>query len=667
MTMRRLVAALYCSLLVLQPALAGKLKGATRRSLQNSVILTRPPVADEPKTGAAEGKDGIPMPPSQGAEATKPPRAASAPKTATSKEKDDTEVAYDHYTWSSGEDHAMPKSVHAVVSKSLHDEYEDKMKMSSKMEEVDDHYEEPKSKETNYNRPPASASPDAKSGGNGGNGGGGNKGGGNKESGSRSVNRSDHKSNKNGGNKMRSGGGNKGGGGNKSGSGGNKEGGNKSGSSGGGKQGGGSSGDGSSYDGGSYDDMPEYRPPTQAKSSGGTKGSGGGSKQSSKGGSKSKDGSKDSSLAPPRPPGLTPEPPQPGYENPAGDPLTGVPVTRFSILYDLAEYADMPMTSDYDQVHENTYLWLYTILFQAYGDRMKNLLTDDTSNIYQQNQPVTIEYASVILFDSNDLNIPTQEELDQVVVTAFTGPNGEAYVDGIQSLPEGNPFSTITGARLVTTTPIGRTVIGSIAKRVSTAKMLPLMSLAGMFVLLAGGAAAYKSRNSSNEVGVEDKGLNAFGGDDPTVLDDYTVAMSNMSEKSGRSRQTWDLTLEVEPQENLSPITEHHIDPDLAGWSEYFDSSNGSKDSDRSNLEEHSQYSIEDFVNEAERNLLGVRIRYPGESTSPPPEDCETGVSKNEMESSTSLVPAPSSAILNAPPSSLVPAAPNAVVPHTSS
>lgn len=98
------------------------------------------------------------------------------------------------------------------------------------------------------------------------------------------------------------------------------------------------------------------------------------------------------------------------------------------------------MTTDYEAVHENTYMWLYTIMFREYGDQLRNLLTDDTSNIYEANQPVTIEYASVALFAQGDPNIPTQEELDEIVISAFTGTNGETYLDGIQSLPRTNPF-----------------------------------------------------------------------------------------------------------------------------------------------------------------------------------------------------------------------------------
>lgn len=124
----------------------------------------------------------------------------------------------------------MPKSVHAVVSKSKHDEYEAKFKNNNKGSDYSADYSDHK----NENRPPrpVSGSGDAK-------GGGGNKGG-------------------SGGNKGYKSGNNKGGGSNKSG-GSNKGGGNNKGG-GGNKGGGDKSGNGGSYDGASYDNLPEYNP-----------------------------------------------------------------------------------------------------------------------------------------------------------------------------------------------------------------------------------------------------------------------------------------------------------------------------------------------------------------------------------------------------------------------
>jgi hypothetical protein len=100
----------------------------------------------------------------------------------------------------------------------------------------------------------------------------------------------------------------------------------------------------------------------------------------------------------------------------------------------------MPVTSDYEAVHENTFLWLYTVMFRAYGDQLKNLLTDDTGNVYTEGQPVDIEYTSVALFDEGDPDIPTREQVDQLVLDAFSGSNLESYIEGVQNLPSSNPF-----------------------------------------------------------------------------------------------------------------------------------------------------------------------------------------------------------------------------------
>ena len=183
--------------------------------------------------------------------------------------------------------------------------------------------------------------------------------------------------------------------------------------------------------------------------------------------------------------------------------------------------------------------------------------------------------------------------------------------------------------------------------------MSPLMGAAAFCVLLAGGALAFKSsRSSENERkdGGMIKGFDTFTQSSATVMmvDDFTQAP--VSERSNRTRRGWKVTVE-ENQPNLSPVTEHHLDPDLAGWNEYFDSSNGSKESESDKSSgEHSQISIEDFVNEAERNLLGVRIRYPDQESRP---------------NSTAIVPAPPSSMVPVPSSSIVPAPPNSLVPAT--
>ena len=98
----------------------------------------------------------------------------------------------------------------------------------------------------------------------------------------------------------------------------------------------------------------------------------------------------------------------------------------------------MPMISHYEDVHEYTFLWLYTVMFRTFGDRMKNLLTDDTSNMF--GDPVRVEYASVALFAADDPEIPTTDDLNLLVEEAFTGDNLLFYVEGLKDLPSDNPF-----------------------------------------------------------------------------------------------------------------------------------------------------------------------------------------------------------------------------------
>jgi hypothetical protein len=177
------------------------------------------------------------------------------------------------------------------------------------------------------------------------------------------------------------------------------------------------------------------------------------------------------------------------------------------------------------------------------------------------------------------------------------------------------------------------------ASRVSTSGTLStFVGAAAIFVVLAGGAVAYSSSRSSSDVG--GKAFDSFSRADTTATDDElttSLGGSIMSEK-----RSWDLHLEGEPhnQTNLAPIAEEPMDPDLARFSEFFDAPDSPTRSTAT--EELSQYSIEDFVNEAERNLLGVRIRYPGQTM----QSNDETESEDESEMSSALVLAPPSTLL---------------------
>ena len=176
----------------------------------------------------------------------------------------------------------------------------------------------------------------------------------------------------------------------------------------------------------------------------------------------------------------------------------------------------------------------------------------------------------------------------------------------------------------------------SFVGRVSTRGIAgSLVGAAALCVMIAGGAMTYRSSRSGSDEG--GKSFDSFSRCDTVATEDELTASLGSSRIS--AKRSWDLQIEVEPenQTNLAPISEEPMDPDLAHFSEFFDSPDSPTRS--TTADELSQYSIEDFVNEAERNLLGVRIRYPGQ-TNQPNNDTDSG-SGAESDKSTGFVAVP--------------------------
>ena len=184
----------------------------------------------------------------------------------------------------------------------------------------------------------------------------------------------------------------------------------------------------------------------------------------------------------------------------------------------------------------------------------------------------------------------------------------------------------------------GRSVMGKIADRVSSKGMAgPLIGAAALMVFLAGGATLYKARQHRNEDGKGGKlfDSNTLSDETQTMTDEFTHAMKTVTIETAhdQDRGDWENTAARQP------IAKETRDPDLDGLME--------DDSQNLSNEDKSQYSIEDFVNEAERNLLGARIRYPTEGQQSSLNSTDVGQSK-VVETSTALVTAPPSAIVSA-------------------
>jgi hypothetical protein len=179
----------------------------------------------------------------------------------------------------------------------------------------------------------------------------------------------------------------------------------------------------------------------------------------------------------------------------------------------------------------------------------------------------------------------------------------------------------------------GRTAGGTLTGRISTRGVLPpVVAAATLLAVLAAGVVVYKKRqlNSSDRPPV--KQLNFHNTDEGTMTDEWTESLDTISEKKGSNLYSGDPSLEQETHNNsLSQIAEEARDPDLSGWSEFFESV------DSNDGEKEEEYSIEDFVNEAERSLLGVRIRYPTEPTKPSRKKSSKANSREKEEADISL------------------------------
>lgn len=383
-------------------------------------------------------------------------------------------------------------------------------------------------------------------------------------------------------------------------------------------------------------------------------------------------------------------------------PLVGVELNKFSLRYRLAPGAGVPLTSDYDFVHENTYLWLFTVMHQTWGEQLKNLLTEDTSNKYASDQPITIQYSSIALFDENDAYIPSRDAMNNMVREAFTGSNLQYYLEGIQNLPAPNPFRYVTlihahlcacsflffgdlflpNGEFITLTPtfnyrfqtsLLRSVIAIELYDESAASpgqggfgltnpftssmdlMPPLAIAAALFLVLTGAATIYKYRNHERAKPPTGKNMDSFsrGGTATETFNDEGLSLNpELRFINTRGQEDVSECSLIETKQRMidfQPVVEEATrNPDLAGWSEFFESVEPAAQMPN---EDESLYSIEDFVLEAERSLLGARIRYPserGEHASDPPAVAASG--ENNSDEGSAFIPVEERSIANQDP-----------------
>jgi len=105
----------------------------------------------------------------------------------------------------------------------------------------------------------------------------------------------------------------------------------------------------------------------------------------------------------------------------------------------------IPSDQDYVEVAALTSDFLsqyFEALFAQSPNIMLDMfITEFISGTYILDRPVIVDYQSTGFFDSSE-DIPTVEDLDQLLASAFIGSNLQLYLESLGELPPTNVFST---------------------------------------------------------------------------------------------------------------------------------------------------------------------------------------------------------------------------------
>lgn len=98
------------------------------------------------------------------------------------------------------------------------------------------------------------------------------------------------------------------------------------------------------------------------------------------------------------------------------------------------------------EVVELTRVYLEGFFIDIYGDSstetLSEFLTLFTGSEFDFGQPIAIFYSSSAVFDATSSSVPSVEDLDENLASAFQGENLNGYVSMMQALPTSNVFST---------------------------------------------------------------------------------------------------------------------------------------------------------------------------------------------------------------------------------
>jgi hypothetical protein len=144
-------------------------------------------------------------------------------------------------------------------------------------------------------------------------------------------------------------------------------------------------------------------------------------------------------------------------------PFPEVEVT-YSLFYTINQFR-LPNANEFEAVAELTRDHVTPFFVaDAAGNPQYTLVAsttviDDTR--FELNEPVEIKYTSTLVYTINSF-VPSEARINGIVATAFTGTNGNTYLNAVKGLPSSNIFSTVTAITVDTSvSPSTRTASGS--------------------------------------------------------------------------------------------------------------------------------------------------------------------------------------------------------------
>jgi hypothetical protein len=182
-------------------------------------------------------------------------------------------------------------------------------------------------------------------------------------------------------------------------------------------------------------------------------------------------------------------------------------LSPYQLVYTLSE-SRVPFRSELLEVVEVTRIYLdgyFKDEFQEEGD-LQELLTIFLNTAFDFGEPIPIVYESSAVFDpESSTPVPTIEDLDAVLISAFEGSNVEGYLGMLQALPTQNLFSTTVDVEL-TEPSIDNPLVKqrTSAPRDFTTAAATLAGTSGLMLIIAG--AVLMRRRRENEEDSEEEG-----------------------------------------------------------------------------------------------------------------------------------------------------------------